>query len=204
MIGVLVHFIGDLPPDFLRDRKEGYLYVDISKAAMEPEFDLNVQRVRAQLAWLTQALADGRKFLFGDAPSALDLGYYHPISLIRKNAPPKEVDDLLGLAPIVPWYERMTALGHGAPTDLSAEAALGIAKEAAPAPVSHIVPDADPSGLRPGAEVTVTPDDNAKVPVSGMLVAADGSEIIIHRSGPETGDIPGATHEISLACRALT
>ena len=203
VIGVLVHFIGDMPPDFLRDRKEGYLYVDISKAAMEPEFDLNVQRVRAQLAWLTQALADGRKFLFGDAPSALDLGYYHPISLIRKNAPLREVDDLLGLAPIVPWYERMTALGHGAPTDLSAEAALGIAKEAAPAPVSHIVPDADPSGLRPGAEVTVTPDDNAKVAVSGTLVAADGSEIIIHRSGQETGDIhlhfPRAGFEVKAA-----
>jgi len=63
VIGVLVHFLGDLPPDFIRDRKDGYLYIDISKAAMEPEFNLNVQRVRAQLAWLKQALADGRKFL---------------------------------------------------------------------------------------------------------------------------------------------
>ena len=189
VIGVLVHFTGNLPPDFIRDRREGYLYIDISKDAMEPEFDLNVQRVRAQLAWLKAALADGRKFLFGDTPSALDLGYYHPTSLIRKNAPPAEVDALLGLAPIVPWYERITALGHGTPSEMGAEAALAIAWDAAPAPVSHIAGDADPSGLRPGSAVTVTPDDNARVPVAGTLVAADAMEIIIHRHTSEAGDL---------------
>ena len=189
VIGVLAHFIGDLPPDFVKDRKEGYLYVDISKDAMEPEFELNAQRVRAQLAWLKAALADGRKFLFGDAPSALDLAYYHPISLIRKNSPPAEVDSLLGLAPIMPWYERITGIGHGASSELGAEAALGIAKDSAPAPVSHVVDGADPSGLRKGSAVTVTPDDNAKVPVTGTLVAADAREIVIHRDDPQAGDL---------------
>ncbi len=189
VIGVLVHFLGDLPADFIKDRKDGYLYIDISKDAMEPEFDLNLQRVCAQLAWLKEGLADGRKFLFGEAPSALDLGYYHPISLIRKNGPPTDVDRILGLAPIIPWYERMTGLGHGKPSELSAEAALGIAKDATPAPVSHIVSAADPSGLREGAAVTVTPDDNAKVPVAGTLVAADAKEVILHRNDPQAGDI---------------
>ncbi len=189
VIGILVHFLGDLPADFLKDRKDGYLYIDISKAAMEPEFEVNVQRVRAQLAWLKAALADGRRFLLGDAPGALDLGYYHPISLIRKNSPPAEVDDLLGLAPILPWYDRMTGLGHGRPSELAAEAALAIARDATPAPVTHIAPDAGSFGLRPGAAVIVTPDDNAKVPVSGTLVAANETEIILHRHDPQAGDI---------------
>ncbi len=189
VIGILVHFLGDLPADFLKDRKDGYLYIDISKAAMEPEFDVNVQRVRAQLAWLKATLADGRRFLFGDAPGALDLGYYHPLSLIRKNSPAAEVDDLLGLASILPWYDRMTGLGHGRPSELGAEAALAIAREARPAPVTHIAPDVGLSGLRPGTAVTVTPDDNAKVPVTGTLVAADETEIILHRHDPQTGDI---------------
>ena len=83
----------------------------------------------------------------------------------------------------------MTGLGHGTPTELSAEAALSIAKDAAPAPVSHIAPDTPISRVRTGAAVTVTPDDNARVPVTGTLVAADANEIIIHRTGPETGDI---------------
>ena len=109
--------------------------------------------------------------------------------MIRKNSPPAEVDSLLGLESIIPWYERMTGIGHGKPSEMSAEAALNTAKDAKPAPVSHIAPDADPSGLRPGTAVTVTPDDNAKVPVAGTLVAADAKEIIIHRNDLQSGDI---------------
>lgn len=44
-------------------------------------------------------------------------------------------------------------------------------------------------GLTPGTAVTVKPDDNAKVPVSGTLVAADANEIIIHTTSERTGDI---------------
>jgi glutathione S-transferase len=72
---------------------------------------------------------------------------------------------------------------------MSAEAALKTAKDAKPAPVSHIATDADPLGLRPGTAVTVTPDDNAKVPVAGTLVAADAREIVVHRNDSQTGDI---------------
>lgn len=43
-------------------------------------------------------------------------------------------------------------------------------------------------GLTHGTAVTVTPDDNAKVPVSGTLVAADANEII-HTTSEQTGDI---------------
>ncbi len=201
-VGVLVHFVDDMPLDFVRDRKEGYLYVDISKDAMEPEFDLNVQRVRAQLKWLKDSLADRRRFLLGDAPSALDLGYYHPIFLMRRRSP-TEVDDLLGLAPILPWYQRVAGLGHGTPSPLEAEAALAIAKAVIPAPVSHIARDLTPSGLRQGTTVSVTPDDTAKVSVTGTLVAIDDLEIIIHRDDPQAGDLhlhfPRAGFEVRTA-----
>ena len=41
-IGVLSHFIGDMfPPEFVKDRQEGYLGIDISKAAMAPELPLH-------------------------------------------------------------------------------------------------------------------------------------------------------------------
>ena len=47
-IGVLVHYIGEhIPPEFIKDRKEGYLGIDISKAAMAPQFEQHVQAVRA-------------------------------------------------------------------------------------------------------------------------------------------------------------
>lgn len=187
-IGVLVHYIGEhIPPEFIKDRKEGYLGIDISKEAMAPQFPRHLGFVRAQIAWLRQALA-ARPFLFGDAPSAADLACWQTIQLLRKNCPP-EVDQLLNLAPLMSWYDRITSLGHGAPTPMSAEEAFAAASAAQPAPVTHLDPDGDPGGLPAGAVVTVTPDDNARVPVSGRLVAASADEIVIHRKDAQAGDL---------------
>lgn len=190
-IGVLVHYIGEhIPPDFLKDRKEGYLMVDISKEAMAPQFETHVQFVRGQLGWLAQALG-ARPFLFGSAPSAADLACWQTIFLLRKNCPP-EVDALLGLAadsPILPWYERIAAIGHGTPSAMSADEAFDVARTAQPAPVTHLQPNGDPGGLKAGCPVTVTPDDNARVPVSGTLVAASAQELVIHRKDARAGDL---------------
>jgi glutathione S-transferase len=187
-IGVLVHYIGEhIPPEFLKDRKESYLMVDISKQAMAPRFEADVQFVRAQLAWLKRALGS-RPYLFGDAPSAADLACWQTIYLLRKNCP-AEVDALLGLAPIVPWFDRLAALGQGAPMPMSAEEAFEVARAATPAPVTHLAADGDPGGLKAGTPVTVTPDDNARVPVTGTLVAASDSEVVIHRRDDQAGDL---------------
>ncbi len=187
-IGVLVHYIGEhIPPEFLKDRKEGYLMVDISKPAMAPQFEQHVQFVRAQVAWLRQALGS-RPFLFGDAPSAADFACWQTIFLLRKNCPP-EVDALLGLAPLAPWYDRIAGHGHGAPAGMTAEVAFEVACAAQPVPVTHLDPNGDPGGLKAGCPVIVTPDDNARVPVKGTLVAAGDSEIVIHRKDPQAGEL---------------
>ena len=188
-IGVLSHFIGDqFPAEFVQDRKEGYLGFDISKAAMAPELPLHLQRLHAQNAWLKSALADGRNFIFGDAPSALDLTCYQTMCLMRKNCPP-EVDALAGLTPLLPWYDRVTALGHGRPEAMTEQQAFDVARDAQPAAPTHLQADGDPDGLRAGCPVIVTPDDNARVPVSGTLVAASDSEIVIHRRDAVAGDL---------------
>ena len=189
-IGVLTHFIGEhIPPEFIKDRKEGYLYIDISREAMAPELPQYRQRVTAQYAWLKRALAGGRRYVFGEQPSALDLACYQTICLLRKNCPP-EVDAMLGIdGPLPAWYERVGAIGHGAPQETSAEAAFAAARDATPAPVTHLRPNGDPGGLPAGAKVTVTPDDNARVPVTGTLVAASDDEIVIHRRDGQAGDL---------------
>ena len=187
-IGVLVHYIGEhIPPEFIKDRKEGYLGIDISQAAMAPQFEQHVQFVRAQIAWLKQALGR-RPFVFGDAPSAADLACWQTIWLLRKNCPP-EVDALLGLDGLVPWYDRLCAYGHGTPAVATAEDALAAARVASPVAVTHLDPNGDPGGLKAGSPVTVTPDDNARVPVNGTLVAASDSEIVIHRNDAQAGDL---------------
>ena len=187
-IGVLVHYIGEhIPPEFLKDRKEGYLGIDISKEAMAPQFQEHVQFVRAQIAWLVQAL-EGRRFILGDAPSAADLACWQTIFLLRKNCPP-EVDGLLGLAPLLGWYDRIVALGHGASTPMTSEEAFEVATQAKPAPMTHLPANGDPGGLKDGTQVRVTPDDNARVPVTGTLVAADAFEVVIHRRDAQAGDL---------------
>jgi glutathione S-transferase len=188
-IGVLVHYIGEhIPPEFIKDRKEGYLGIDISKAAMAPQFEQHLQFVRAQVAWLNHALGDGRKFLFGNEPSAADLACWQTIFLLRKNCPP-EVDALVGFVPVVPWYERIAAFGHGKPTPMTSEEAFAVAKNAQPAPVTHLQANGDPGGLKAGTKVSVTPDDNARVPVVGKLVAASDSELVIHHQDANAGDL---------------
>lgn len=187
-IGVLVHYIGEhIPPEFLKDRKEGYLMIDISKEAMAPQFEQHLGFVRAQIAWLKTALAK-RPFLFGDAPSAADFACWQTIFLLRKNCPP-DVDALLGLAPLASWFDRIAAFGHGTPTAMTAEAAFDIARSATPAAVTHLEPNGDPGGLKAGCPVIVTPDDNARVPVKGTLVAAGDAEVVIHRKDAQAGDL---------------
>ena len=187
-IGVLVHYIGEhIPPEFIKDRKDGYLMIDIGKDAMAPQFDQHLQFARAQIAWLKQALA-ARPFLFGDAPSAADLACWQTLFLLRKNCPP-DVDALLGLAPLVPWYERIAAFGHGVPTATTAEQAFEVARAAEPAAVTHLDPNGDPGGLQAGCPVIVTPDDNARVPVNGTLVAASDRELVIHRKDAQAGSL---------------
>jgi glutathione S-transferase len=201
-IGVLVHYIGEhIPPEFIKDRKEGYLGIDISKSAMAPTFEQHVQFLRAQYAWLKQALK-GRSFLFGDSPTTADLSIWQTIFLLRKNCPP-EVDDLLGLHPLKPWYDRIAGFGHGQHTELSQEQAFEAAKGAEPQPVTHLQTDGDPGGLKAGCMVTVTPEDNARVPVRGTLVAAGEHEVIIHRRDEHAGNLhihfPRLGYEVSAA-----
>jgi glutathione S-transferase len=177
VIGITVHFAGDLPEAFLRDRKDDYLYVDISHAAMEPDFARNAQRVATWTAWLAEALSDGRPFLGGDRPGVADLAHYHLLWLMRGGGRAGSVDRLLELTPLLGWIERVGALGHGRPQAMTAEAA--------PVEAVNTVPDLIPAA--PGEPVTVTPDDFARVPVEGRLVAVEGGRIVIRRDDPQVG-----------------
>jgi len=86
------------------------------------------------------------------------------------------------------WQGRVKAIGHGRRSDLSGEAALALAKAATPAAVSgHDA--ADPSGLAPGAQVTVRADDYGRDPIAGSLVAATVERVVIAREDPAVGRV---------------
>ena len=188
-IGVLVSHIGEhLPAAFLADRRDHYLGYDMSKAAMAPLLPAYVQQMAAVAGWLDDMLSDGRAFLTGPAPGAADLSCHHSLWLLRANAGAEVIDAQIGLSPrLTGWMARVAALGHGTPTAMTPEEALAAAGQAEPG--DAFAADADPSGLRAGQAVTVTPDDNARVPVEGRLMAADAQEVVIAREAPGAGPV---------------
>ncbi|PWJ13821.1 glutathione S-transferase family protein [Jannaschia seohaensis] len=188
-IGVLVAHIGEhLPEAFLKDRKDHYLGYDISKDAMAPMLPAYVQQMTALAEWLDSMLCRTGAYLTGDALSAADLTCYHSLWLLRANAGAEAIDAQLGLSPaVIAWMDRIAAIGHGTVSDMSPEDAVAAAKAATPDPAFAAA--ADPSGIELGTAVTVTPDDNARVPVSGTLVSADTQEVVVAVDAPETGTV---------------
>ena len=131
-------------------------------------------------------LAGDAKFVLGGEPSLADCALYNPVWFIQQHLGATAAP-LDRLPKIIAWSERMKALGEGKRTDIKATDALEIAKAAKPAPAS--VDANDPSGLKSGQKLSVTPDDTGKVPVSGTLVGLTADRISIARSDPRAGDV---------------
>ena len=81
----------------------------------------------------------------------------------------------------------MKAVGSGKPTEISAANAIAIAKAATPEATS--VDAHDPSGLKAGQTVSVTPDDTGKVPVSGVLIGLTTDRVSIGRHDEQVGNV---------------
>ena len=182
---VVTSIIGDhLPEGFIRDRI-AFMKEDFGAAASKAELPRNRQRVRAQLFILADMLKDGRRFLLGDALSAADLSAYHVPWFVRKNGG-AEAEALLPMAPLLPWMERVAAVGHGTRTDMSPADALDAARRAEPEPVGAFEDAA--SGLRAGDAVWIL-SDGGNDPITGTLAHADETEIVIRNEDPRTGAV---------------
>lgn len=188
-IGVLVDHIGEhLPQEFLTDRKEHYLGYDISKPAMAPMLPAYVQELSAQIEWLASMLRETGAYLTGPALSAADLTCYHSIWLLRANCSAETIDAQLHIATeVTAWMDRIATIGHGIKTNMKPSEALAIAKTATP--VACSLGNNDPSGIAIGARVSVTPNDNARIPVIGTLVGADAQEVVISIESAEAGHL---------------
>ena len=77
---------------------------------------------------------------------------------------------------VLPWMDRVAAIGHSQPGKLSSADAIRIAHDAEPAAPTgewH-----DEHGVAAGDPVTVTPLDYAFDPVAGELVAATARRLL--------------------------
>lgn len=174
-----------LPAELVQDRREFFTHMDFDsfRATAPHAFG----QVLAQAALVEDQLADGRAFLTGDRPGLADATAYYVTWMCRGFiAASSELFQPFTL--LADWEARVRGIGHGTRTELDAAEAIRIAHDSAPASGPG-VGAGDPSGLRAGQHVTVTPDDYGKVPVSGQLVTLDHHCIAVRRVDERAGEV---------------
>ncbi|MGI9405684.1 MAG: glutathione S-transferase family protein [Hyphomicrobiaceae bacterium] len=180
--------VRDLPKEFADDRGRLYFGPDYDLEDVASHLPHIFAQVRTHLGWVDQRLSGGAKFLFGDAAGLADAAIYYLVWFIRGRwaGGPAFLSEFPALEA---WEKRVAAIGHGTPTDLSANDALEIARAAKPSEPMTGDP-LDPQGLKPGMRVAVVPDgDGGDPPVKGAVHVVSHEIIGILRDDPRVGEI---------------
>jgi glutathione S-transferase len=156
-------------------------------AGMKAAAPMMAEQFRAQLGWLEEQLADGRRFLPGNEPGLADASAFYNLAFVRwtSSAGAKLIDGFPGVAA---WEKRVAGIGHGQRSEISRDAALDIAKAAKSTEAAKADPG-EPNGLKPGDAVTVMADDYGRDPIAGELVSSSAQHIALKRSDPRVGDV---------------
>ena len=185
-VGVVMSQVADKFGEAFKKDRSDFSGRSFDPARLRAALPFVRDQTYALLSLAESMLADGRKFMLGGEPSLADCALYNPVwfiqSQLSETAAP--LDRLPG---VVAWSQRMKALGSGKRTDIKATEALDIAKAAKPGATT--VDAGDPSGLKAGQKISVTPDDTGKVPVEGVLVGLTPDRVSIRRSDPIVGEV---------------
>ena len=124
-------------------------------------------------------------FLFGEA-SIADIALAHPLWFLKGSSVTAPLVDAYPAT--VAWLERVLSFGHGTATQMSAEQALEVARNATPA----VLPDEifeDLNGFKVGQQVTICATDYGTDPVAGELMFAGREELILRRTDERAGTV---------------
>jgi glutathione S-transferase len=188
------HILGaageQLDKDFAADRGRLYLGEDWATALKQANADLPhlVSQVRAPLSWLNAQLSDGRAFLLGPQPAAIDAQFYHLVWFLRGrwDGGPSFLSEFKEL---VRWEANIQDIGHGTSIDMDPQEAISRAKSVEPIAGFGVAPN-EPLGIFVGQPVTVQPDVNGgEQPVRGTLRYADAETTVIERSAADVGTV---------------
>lgn len=136
------------------------------------------------LAQLDTQLADGRAFLFGDAPTIADFSVAHCLWYVRRAEPLAGV--ITRHAALTHWHDRVQAIGHGRFDTLRSADAVALAA----ATKEHAATAVKPAlGFAEGDRVTVTPTDYGCDPSAGTLVGLSDDEVVIRRTDERAGTV---------------
>jgi glutathione S-transferase len=177
-----------LPADFAADRARLFLGPHGKLDALKPDIPHYVAQLRAQLGWIDQRLAGGRRFMLGDQPGLPDAACYYVVWFVRGRWEGGAA--LLSEFPALEaWEQRVKALGHGQPAPMTSAEAIAIARAATPATPERDDPG-DPQGLEVGRRVSVVPDlDSGEPAVSGTVRLVHRDRIAILREDERAGTV---------------
>jgi glutathione S-transferase len=190
-VKIVLGSAGDnLPKDFAQDRGRLYFGPDWAAGLQEAHSDLPhlAAQLRAPCHWLDEQLSDGRRFLLGETPGAIDAQVYHIVWFVkgRWTEGPGFFSEFPDLER---WASNVADIGHGTVQNILPEDAHKAAAQAEPTTQTTDDP-CDPQGLKAGNRVTVCPDlDGGEEPVSGEVVAATHETIAIMRHDADLGSI---------------
>jgi glutathione S-transferase len=172
---------GNLPQAFWNDRKALFGMDPARMAKIGPHLK---SQFAASLARAEDTLGDERAFLGGNEAGYADFALYMNVWFQRQFDPKPSV--LEPFPNVRAWAQRVADIGHGEPSELSAQDALAIAKAAAPTAVESV--DAD-SGFEAGQSVTVRTEDPGANAVAGRLVRLNARDIAVLRDDPQVGTV---------------
>ena len=177
-----------LPEDFAKDRVRLFFGPSGNLKKVQADIPHAATQLRAQFGWMDDRLAGGRRFMLGDNPGLPDALAYYLVWFIRgrwEGGP-----GLLSEFPALEtWEQRVKAIGHGRPTEMTSGEALDIARASQPATPQHEDPR-DPQGLKTGQKVTVVPDlDSGEPQVAGIVRSVERDSIAILREDPRVGTV---------------
>ncbi|KAF1051014.1 MAG: hypothetical protein GAK43_02589 [Stenotrophomonas maltophilia] len=175
---------GKLPPEFVKafiaDRSQLFSGGSASRVPAEQarqQWPVFMGRLEQQLA------REEGDFLFGEA-SIADFAVAHCLWFVR--ATPVTAPFVDAYPSVAAWLGRVLGFGHGAPSELSADEAITIARDSQPA----ALPDeafSDTNGLRAGQAVRIAATDYGVDPVEGELMHVGQESLILRREDPRAG-----------------
>ena len=190
-VKIVLAAAGDnLSEDFAKDRGLLYLGEDWAERLKQANAQLPhlAAQLRSPLSWLNNNLSDGRTYLLGSEPAAVDAQFYHVVWFIRGrwDSGPSLLSEFTHLER---WEKSVSAIGHGTSTALAPEDALALALSSEPTTVSQVTNN-DPQGLTVGTTVSIGPDvESGEQRVKGIVRSADADTISIERTTDEVGTV---------------
>lgn len=175
---------GNLPPEaikaFIADRAglfSGGSATKLSAEQAKHQWPTIMARLEQQLQ------REEGDYLFGE-PSIADFALAHPLWFLKATPVTSPLVD--NYPAVSAWLARVLGFGHGAPSEMSSEEALHVARNAMPAALPDEAFD-DPNGFKPGQQVRVAATDYGVDPVAGELLFAGREELIVRREDERGG-----------------